>query len=390
MLKEFSRAAPLPPLLSEVAAATAHSADEDFLEATRALIAEFAFFVDSEAELRELVYALALLETRGGPFFHLSLSRLAQTARDLLGPADTEIYWIVAALESAVRSGGIARGLIDTAAFERFHLGYLQQLQQRADPATSGVVGAVSIGGLRFLPVPGGVVRMGRTPDEARGRIDSSMPYLVLVEPLLFGRTEVTRDLFSRFLAEQPEFQPGRVDAPGYLEGWVGAVYPEGTGAFPVTGVSHGAAEAFCDWLTTRVPASLRGYEVRLPSEAEWDWAARGAGQDRPSQDSVFLDSGELAPAAEGGANSLGLIGLWGSVWEWTADWYFPASHLLASEDPARNPLFGSALGSQRVVKGGSWANSRQEIREQTRGAQPVDWATPYTGFRVVLAPAQD
>jgi formylglycine-generating enzyme required for sulfatase activity len=179
------------------------------------------------------------------------------------------------------------------------------------------------------------------------------------------------------------------VDGADYLDGWTGASFPDGTGSLPVSHVTHEAAAAFCRWMTESLPPGWTGFEVRLPTEAEWDWAAR-AGRSQLPEGGVFLDSGGLGDAAAGPANAWGLVGLPGGVWEWTADWYFPVANLLVSTEAGENPLTGDAVGSQRVVKGGSWANQREEIRPETRGAQPPDWATPYTGFRVVLAPTRE
>jgi len=68
-------------------------------------------------------------------------------------------------------------------------------------------------------------------------------------------------------------------------------------------------------------------------------------------------------------------------VWEWTGTWYHPADYLVGGT--AAYP------GTQRVVRGGSWANDRRSIGVTTRGAQPPEWSTAFLGFRPVLAEVQ-
>jgi formylglycine-generating enzyme required for sulfatase activity len=164
-----------------------------------------------------------------------------------------------------------------------------------------------------------------------------------------------------------------------------------------VANVSYYAAEAFCAWLTTRLPAALAGYEARLPSESEWEWAARGglAAQPYPlgavPAGAVFAGSGAQGPAPVGAsaANGFGLKDMSGNVWEWCADWYSPVKYLFSSWEADRNGTDGAdnpPTGFEKVVRGGSWSNERELVRVYTRGSQPPSWCTPYLGFRVVLA----
>jgi formylglycine-generating enzyme required for sulfatase activity len=227
------------------------------------------------------------------------------------------------------------------------------------------------------------------------------------VASFLASETEVSNRQYARFLAENPDWrkqnsaallQQGRVD-DAYLADWTEQGYPAGADELPVTGVSFFAAQAFCRWLTGRLPASLAGYEARLPNEAEWEWAARGGLVgglyplgDKPQAD-VFFEPGITGPRSVGASapNGYGLRDTSGNVWEWCSDWFSPVAYLFSSLDPAHNSADRSAeipFGAEKVVRGGSWANEKELVRLYTRASQPPSWCTPYLGFRVVLARA--
>jgi formylglycine-generating enzyme required for sulfatase activity len=225
------------------------------------------------------------------------------------------------------------------------------------------------------------------------------------VPAFLAAETEVSNRLYARFLADTPEWrkqnaaalaQQGLAD-DAYLSGWTDQGYASGEDELPVTGVSYFAAQAFCRWLSARLPPSLAGYEARLPNEAEWEWAARGGLVGSPYPlgpkplTAVFFEPGIAGPRPIGSSapNGYGLRDMSGNVWEWCSDWYSPVAYLFSSLDPARNSADRSAeifYGAEKVVRGGSWANEKELVKLHTRASQPPSWCTPYLGFRVVLA----
>ena len=169
----------------------------------------------------------------------------------------------------------------------------------------------------------------------------------------------------------------------------------DGRGAFPVVAVSYEDAQAYARW---------KGHA--LPSEAQWEWAAR-AGQARAAQDHdqppqantwqglfPMVNSGEdgfvgLAPVGCYAANALGLFDMIGNAWELTADAYLP-HHRNATAEPALPDQAPAGLrqGAQRVIKGGSFLcapNYCARYRSGSRQPQDDDLGASHLGFRTVL-----
>jgi formylglycine-generating enzyme len=172
--------------------------------------------------------------------------------------------------------------------------------------------------------------------------------------------------------------------------------------AKPMVNVSWPDAQALCEGLTTP--------DVRycLPTEAEWEKAARGglAGRRYPWGDQLpapdLCDFGRfeefsIKPMRELPANGYGLYGMAGSVWEWAADWYDAQYY---QDSPLRNPA-GPGSGTERVLRGGSWADCAEAVTVSFRMSMPVSswregresgtafWAmNPNVGLRLCRKPA--
>ncbi len=154
----------------------------------------------------------------------------------------------------------------------------------------------------------------------------------------------------------------------------------------PVERVSWFDARRFCDKLSEK-----EGLTYRLPTEAEWEYAARAGSQTSyywgrefeegyALNSSVFVNGtkkvGSLKP------NSFGLYDMSGNVWEWCGDWY--GEHYY-SESPKTDPK-GPSNGYERVLRGGSWGSEDPaRLRSASRFSSPPGNATNYDGFRVVL-----
>lgn len=153
----------------------------------------------------------------------------------------------------------------------------------------------------------------------------------------------------------------------------------------PVLYVSWNDANEFCKWLSRKT-----GKTFRLPTEAEWEYAARGGNKSKGykyagsnNSDDVawhFDNSGNIThPVKTKMPNELGLYDMSGSVFEWCEDWY--GSY---SSSAQTNPK-GPSSGSKRVYRGGSWCNLATYSRVAKRDASATDYRTYNIGFRIVL-----
>ncbi len=223
----------------------------------------------------------------------------------------------------------------------------------------------MKVRGVKFkmIPVEGGTFSMGASGASAYS--DESPVHEVTVSDFLIGETEVTQELWSTLVSTNPSHFGGF--------------------SHPVDNVSWHDAQVFIDALNRET-----GMRFRLPTEAEWEFAARGGNK---SMGSVYSGSDNFDVAGWTSANSrntthpvkskdpneLGLYDMTGNVWEWCADYYgkYDAS---AQIDPV-----GPATGSEKVARGGSWFNEAGMARPTNRGSnKPLVRATRI-GFRLAL-----
>jgi formylglycine-generating enzyme required for sulfatase activity len=146
----------------------------------------------------------------------------------------------------------------------------------------------------------------------------------------------------------------------------------------PVIYISWNDADAFCKWLSQQTNRIFR-----LPTEAEWEYAARGgkqsqaltfAGVGRPEEVAWFsANSGQQThPVGQRKPNELGLHDMSGNVWEWCSDWFDEKYYRRSLEESPTGP----EKGKQRVVRGGCWRSDPNQIRTVFRSS-----ATPTEGF---------
>jgi formylglycine-generating enzyme required for sulfatase activity len=171
------------------------------------------------------------------------------------------------------------------------------------------------------------------------------------------GQTVVTVDAWKRY-----RIAAGTTALP--TQGFGGKTYNEaGDGNMPAVMMTWEEAKSYCEWAA-----------MRLPTEAEWEYAARaGATAARYGDlDAIAWYSGNSGHSLHGVGlkqpNAWKLYDMLGNVWQWTADWYHAGYHARSeSEDP-----LGPRGGQSRVVRGGSWNNNPQNVRLSNR-----DWGRP-------------
>ena len=246
--------------------------------------------------------------------------------------------------------------------------------------------------------IPAGQFQMGSNDDEADN--DEQPVHTVHIDAFFMDEHEVTNLEYKEFILENPRWQKSRIDKRfhngNYLSRWSGNNYPSGKANHPVTHVSWYAAMAYAEWAGKR-----------LPTEAEWEYAARGgvAGKKYPSGKNTISTRdanynrhvGDTTAVGRYAANGYDLYDMAGNVWEWCLDEY-DADFYFVSRD-SRNPISGARTiqwildnftsiptNSSRVLRGGSWNSSAQSLRFASRLGGTPTHADGYFGFRCARA----
>jgi formylglycine-generating enzyme required for sulfatase activity len=257
-----------------------------------------------------------------------------------------------------------------------------------------------------MVAIPAGSFVMG-SPTTERGRFDSEGPqHAVAVRAFAMSKLLVTSAEFLGFL-RQTGYQPIPCNAVlsfvWHSPGGGRAYPPVSTGppTWPADCLSWDDAEAYLAWLNRKVaglPSARQatGGPYRLPSEAEWEYAARagtttarwwgeaiGVGRANCNGCGSAWDGSLLAPVGSFGPNPFGLFDMLGNVWQFTADCW--------NETYVGAPIDGSAWMtgdcSRRVLRGGSWSNLPAFIRAASRARIDADGAdsdySNYAGIRI-------
>ncbi|MBI5842903.1 MAG: SUMF1/EgtB/PvdO family nonheme iron enzyme [Chloroflexi bacterium] len=198
---------------------------------------------------------------------------------------------------------------------------------------------------------------------------------------------EETRKIWKEWLAGRPVERRGR---PFWWDD------PRWNGAnLPIVGITWFEMEAYCNWLTF-----ASGKCFRLPTEAEWEHAARGAGNfiwawgnewdaDKANTDEAEKKIAGTSPVGmyPNGASPYGIEDVMGNVWEWCLDWYNENEYKERLGKEAKDP-YGAQNGTARVVRGGSWNLNRHGARCSSRLGGAPGGFNHSLGFRVVCSPS--
>jgi len=253
-----------------------------------------------------------------------------------------------------------------------------------------------AIDGKTMVLIPAGEFEMGSNDEDARN--NEQPVHTVYVDAFYMDTHEVTNAEYQKFVLANPQWQKERIrytfNSSSYLKHWNGNNYPAGKANHPVIYVGWYAAMAYAEWAGKR-----------LPTEAEWEKAARGGlrGKKYPWGDSIDSNYANFGNKIKGTtavgsyiANGYGLYDMAGNVWEWCLDEYDADFY---SVSPPRNPLSGAPSvkwllanyivdyivvksNQKRVVRGGSWFFSAHLVRVANRSGLTPSFSTISFGFR--------
>ena len=249
-------------------------------------------------------------------------------------------------------------------------------------PEPTGLPASIAASdGAKMVLVSAGPFEMGSEAD-----VDRASPiHTVTLDDYYFDQYEVTNAQYAAFLNEQGNQSEG--DEPWHRvslnrerihERGGSWQIESGYGNYPVMVVSWYGAQSYCAW---------RG--DRLPTEAEWEKAARGDdgreypwGNESPSESLLNSDftEGDIVPVGSypDGASPYGVYDMAGNVWEWVADWHDADFY---GNSPDANPS-GPSLGELKVLRGGAWPSVSSNVRSAYRsGGRPL-YAVNEIGFR--------
>ena len=225
-----------------------------------------------------------------------------------------------------------------------------------------------TVNGVSFtmVGVEGGTFTMGATSEQGSDADSDETPtHKVTLSSYSIGETEVTQELWKAVMGSNPSSFSGNQN--------------------PVESVSWHDCQTFITKLN-----QLTGKKFRLPTEAEWEFAARGgnkskgykyAGSNTIGNVAWYTDnsSSKTHPVKQKAANELGLYDMSGNVYEWCQDWY--GSYNSSAQT---NPT-GASSGSYRVHRGGCWSSSARNCRVSTRNNRAPSRTHDYIGLRLAL-----
>jgi len=250
------------------------------------------------------------------------------------------------------------------------------------DPAITGKDGAP------MVLIPAGVFPMGVPEGDRDGGRDEYPRHDVQVDAFYIDKYETTNGRYFEFVKATGHRVPQNPRNPT-RNLWQGDAITESLADRPVVNVDWADAEAYCRWAGKR-----------LPTEAEWEKAAKGTADRRFPWGNVeptnkhlnfnqqWIGEKTLMPVGsyEAGKSPFGVHDMAGNVWEWVHDWY-DAKHY--EKSPRRNPK-GPETGAKRVLRGSGWQNETPTVRIFTRVDSDPTIRNESTGFRCATdAPAK-
>ena len=238
-----------------------------------------------------------------------------------------------------------------------------QERQRREEVQVFNVNGVA----FKIVKVAGGTFQMGATSEQGSDAYNDEKPvHSVTLSDYYIGQTEVTQELWEAVMGSNPA--------------WF-----DDDNRRPVEAVSWDDCQEFIEKLNR-----LTGKSFRLPTEAEWEYAARGGNKSKGYKYSGSNDADAVAwyknnsgrethPVAQKQSNELGLYDMSGNVYEWCQDWFGDYS-----SNSQTNPT-GPSTGSDRVLRGGGWGSRARGVRVSNRDNGAPDSRNINSGLRLAL-----
>ncbi len=258
----------------------------------------------------------------------------------------------------AVLAGGVLSAQTADAECRKMH-----------DAATNSEIETFTVNGVAFkmVKVAGGTFQMGGASEQGSDAYDREYPiHSVTLSDYYIGQTQVTQELWEAVMGSNPS-------------------YFKGNNQCPVENVSWNDSQEFIEKLNR-----LTGKNFRLPTEAEWEYAARGGNKSKGYKYSGSNDADAVAwygdnsgskthPVETKQSNELGLYDMSGNLWEWCQDRYGKYS------SRSQNNPKGANTGFFRVLRGGDWDNDASRVRVSFRDGYTPDNRYNYCGLRLAL-----
>ena len=253
-------------------------------------------------------------------------------------------------------------------------------------PTVENPGGTNASGGMVFI-------RAGEFQMGSNTNANEKPVHTVYVDAFYIDRYEVTNKEYKMFLLANPQWQKGNIERRfhdgNYLKDWTRNSFPAGKDDHPVVNVSWYAAMAYAIWA-----------DKRLPTEAEWEKAARGGLVDKKHPWGDTIDAtkanynrnvGNTTPVGRYGANAYGLYDMAGNVWEWCLD---KGDANFYARSPRSNPFSGGSIANtvnnftnvsgNRVYRGGNYLNREGDVRVADRAWDAASLTDVGGGFRCV------
>jgi len=224
-----------------------------------------------------------------------------------------------------------------------------------------------AVGGIDFITIPEGDFFMG---DISKGAdFDEGPVHQVFITSFMMSKREITQRQYSEFALETDKKNTKQ--------------WKDCEKEYPVIGVSYQDALNYCSWFGGKY-----GMPVRLPTEAEWEYSARGGivGMNFPNSDKLQTTdaniSGESVKNVGGyPPNGFGLFDMAGNACEWCLDWYGDKYYESSSN---KNPS-GPSSGKYRIIRGGGWTGSSLNSRVANRSYSSPTTSNQQLGFRIAM-----